>query len=71
MHDVLGVGMLREWLAHWSAQLPVLVAATAMFFAAATIPRYRALIRVRHGRTLRIGVAHAERFVPRRLRGAL
>ena len=34
MHDVMGFGILYGWQVHWTAQLPVLLAVTAIMFLA-------------------------------------
>ena len=67
----MGIGMIREWLAHSTAQLPLLLAATTMLLVAGASARYMALIGTRGGRRPRIATRHGDRFTLRHPRDAL
>lgn len=71
MYDVTGFGILYGWQVHWTAQLPVLLAVTAIMLLAGARARRTASIGVRHRRRLPIATARDEPFAPRRLRDVL
>jgi hypothetical protein len=71
MLDVLGAGMLREWLTHWTAQLPPLLAATLMLLAAGASARCAALIGTRRGRRPPTATSRGDRYTFRHLTDTL
>ena len=70
MLDVMGTGMLREWLAHSTARLPPLLAGTAMLSLADARARY-GVGRYAPRAKAPIVPRHGGRFTLRHLRAAL